>query len=257
MHPASSWTALGQVVAALLSLLSLFLPRLAVPCVLIFLHFAFVFLRSSFERMPLRRSRHAHTQAATIASLTAPMAVPSSGTVPVSASTVRVSASTVPSSSGSVASASAVRGGRRGWPPVVQSAPWDEPTPPSSGDFVPSRDGVLALIRDELRTLQNQFMPKTPYNLCNTLRVDLSLVSCSLLGCLMVACCISCIVVARVLANWAICQLCRHGCFTPIFWLRSACTLVTVFVCWFAHVFHVCVLVCPCFSLFIVLTLMG
>ena len=39
MHPASSWTALGQVVAALLSLPSLSLPRLAVPCVLFFFYF--------------------------------------------------------------------------------------------------------------------------------------------------------------------------------------------------------------------------
>ena len=256
MHPASSWTALGQVVAALLSLPSLSLLRLAVPCVLFF-------LRSSFEQMPPRRSRRAHTRAATIASLTAPMAVPSStGTVPVSASTVPMSASTVPSSSGSIASASAVRGGCRGRPPVVLSAPRDEPTPPSSGDFVPSRDGVLALIRDELRTLQSQLMPEKP--LQPVPYVAGGFQSGELFtpvgwarvfdGCVLhfLYCCGPC-----VLVNWAICQLCRHGCFTSIFWLRSTCTLVTVFVCWFAHVFHICVLVCPCFSFFIVLTLMG
>ena len=107
--------------------------------------------------MPPRRSHRAHTQAATTASLTAPMAVPSStGPVPVSASTVPVSVSTIPSSSGSVASASAVRRGRHGRPLVVPS------TPPSSGDFVPSRDGVLALILDKLRTLQSQLMPENP-----------------------------------------------------------------------------------------------
>ena len=265
---ASSWTALGQVVAALLSLPSLFLPRLAVPCFLFFFHFAFVFLRSSFEQMPPRRSRRAHTRAATIASLTAPMAVPSStgtvpvSTVPVSVSTVPVSVSTVPSSSGSVASASAVCGGRRGRAPVVPSAPRDEPTPPSSGDFVPSRDGVLALIRDELRTLQSQFLPENPlqpvpYVAGGSQSGELfTPVGWARVfdGCVLhfLYCCGPC-----VLANWAICQLCRHGCFTPIFWLRSAHTLVTVFVCWFAHVFHVCVLVCPCFSFFIVLTLMG
>ena len=47
MHSASSWTALGQVVAALLSLPSLSLPRLAVPCS-IFLLFYFIYLFSSF-----------------------------------------------------------------------------------------------------------------------------------------------------------------------------------------------------------------
>ena len=134
--------------------------------------------------MPLRHSRRAHTRAATTALLTAPIAVPSStGTVPVSVSTVPVSVSTVPSSSGSVAFASAVRGGHRGWPPVVPSTLRDEPTPPSLCDFVPSRDGVLALIRDELWTLQ-------------------SLVSCSLLlgglGCLMVP-------VAFLVLLWPLC----------------------------------------------------
>ena len=214
--------------------------------VLFFFHFAFVFLRSSFERMPPRCSRRAHTWAATIASLTAPMAVPSStGTVPVSASTVPMSVSTVLSSSGSVASASAVRGERCGRPPVVLSAPRDKPTPPSSGDFVPSRDGVLALIRGELRTLESQFMPENPlqpvpYVAGGSQSGELfTPVGWARVfdGCVaFLVCCGPC-----VLANWAICQLCRHGCFTPIFWLRPACTLVTVFVCWFAHVFHVCV----------------
>ena len=200
--------------AAAYAPLSLSLPRLAVPCVLFFLHFAFVFLRSSFERMPPRRSRCAHMRAATFASLTAPMAVPSStGTVPVFASTVPVSASTVPSSSGSVASASAVRGGRRGWPLVVPSEPRDEPTPPSSGDFVPSCDGVLALIRDELRTLQSQFMPENPlqpvpYVAGGSQSGELfTPVGWARVfdGCVLhfLYCCGPC-----VLANWAICQLC-------------------------------------------------
>ena len=48
MCPASSWTALGQVVAALLSLPSLSLPRLAVPCFLFFFLFYFIYLFSSF-----------------------------------------------------------------------------------------------------------------------------------------------------------------------------------------------------------------
>ena len=170
-------------------------------------------LRSSFEWMPLRCYRRAH-KAATTASLTAPMAVPSStGTVPVSASTVLVSASTVPSSSGSVASASAARGGRRGQHPVVLSALRDGPTPPSSGDFVPSHDGVLALIRDELRTLQSQFMPKNPLQPVPYIAggaqsgelftpVEWSRVfdGCVLL---FLYCCGPC-----VLASWAICQLC-------------------------------------------------
>ena len=254
MHPASSWTALGQVVAALLSLPSLSLPRLAVPCVLFFFHFAFVFLRSSFERMPPRRSRRAHTRAATIASLTAPMAVPSStGTVPVSTvpvSTVPVSASTVPSSSGSVAFASAVRGGRRGRPPVVPSAPRDEPTPPSSGDFVPSRDGVLALIRDELRTLQSQFLPENPlqpvpYVVGGSQSGELF----TPVGWVWVACCISCIVVAPV--SWLIgpsvscvdtgVSPLYFGSNLPILWLRCLCVglpMFFMFVCWLAHVFH-------------------
>ena len=44
VHPASSWTALGQVVAALLSLPSFSLPRLAVPCVLFFFLLSVCFL---------------------------------------------------------------------------------------------------------------------------------------------------------------------------------------------------------------------
>ena len=46
--------------------------------------------------------------------------------------------------------------------PVVPSVLRDEPTPPLSGNFVPSRDGVLALIWDELWTLQSQFSPENP-----------------------------------------------------------------------------------------------
>ena len=152
---------------------------------------------------------------------------------------------------------------RASWPAPGRSVrARDEPMPPSSGDFVASRDGVLALIRDELQTLQSQLMPENPlqpvpYVAGGSQSGELfTPVGWARVfdGCVLhfLYCFGPC-----VLANWAICQLCRHGCFTPIFWLRSACTLVTVFACWFAHVFHVCMLVCPCFSFFIVLTLMG
>ena len=44
---------------------------------------------------------------------------------------------------------------------VVPSAPRIEPTPPPADDFVPSRDGVLALIRNELQALQSQLIPES------------------------------------------------------------------------------------------------
>ena len=60
---------------------------------------------------------------------------------------------TVPSSTG----VHQGRGGR-GRAVVVLFAPQNEPTPPPADLFVPSRDGVLALIRDELRILQSQLI---------------------------------------------------------------------------------------------------
>ena len=155
-----SWTALGQVIASLLSLPSLFASACSHPCCIFLLTLRVCFLEvvvradatETFSSCP-----HAG------ASLTAPMAVPSStGTVPVSASTVPVSVSTVPSSSGSVASASALRGGGCGQPPVIPSVLRDDRTPPLSGDFVSSHDGILALIQDKLWTLQSQLIPENP-----------------------------------------------------------------------------------------------
>ena len=88
------------------------------------------------------------------------------------------------------------------------------------------------------------------------------------LGCLMVACCFSCVVVAPV--SWLVgpsvscvdtgVSPLYFGSDLPVLWLQCLCVglpMFFMFVCWFAHVFHVCVLVCPCFSFFIVLTLMG
>ena len=53
------------------------------------------------------------------------------------------------------------RGGR-GRAVVVPSVPQMEPIPLQVDDFVPSRDGVLALIRDELQALQSQLIPESP-----------------------------------------------------------------------------------------------
>ena len=109
--------------------------------------------------MPPRRSRRAHTRAATLAShgLAAPVAPPAPTGAMSSSSGSLSSSGTVPSTAG-------VRRGRggRGRAVVVPSAPRIEPTPPPADDFVPSRDGVLALIRDELQALQSQLTPKSP-----------------------------------------------------------------------------------------------
>ena len=40
--------------------------------------------------------------------------------------------------------------------------PQDEPTPPLVDEFVPSRDGILALVRDKLQALQSQLIPESP-----------------------------------------------------------------------------------------------
>ena len=82
--------------------------------------------------------------------------------------------------SGTVLSTAGVRQGRgdRGRTVVAPSAPWIEPTPPPADDFVPSHDGVLALIRDELQAIQTQLIPESPHFLCRASRVVLSLVSC-------------------------------------------------------------------------------
>ena len=42
------------------------------------------------------------------------------------------------------------------------SVPRIEPTPPLADDFVPSHDGVLVLIQDELQALQSQLIPESP-----------------------------------------------------------------------------------------------
>ena len=109
--------------------------------------------------MPPRCSRRAHTRAATSASrwLAAPVAPPApTGAVSSSSGSL--------SSSGTVPSTAGVRRGRggRGRSVVVPSAPQIEPTPPPADDFVPSHNGVLALIRDELQALQSQLIPKSP-----------------------------------------------------------------------------------------------
>ena len=109
--------------------------------------------------MPPRRSRQAHTRAATSASrgLAAPVALPAlTGAMSSSSGSL--------SSSGTVQSTAGVRQGRggRGRAVVVPSAPQIEPTPPLADDFVPSRDGVLALIKDELKALQSQLIPESP-----------------------------------------------------------------------------------------------
>ena len=64
------------------------------------------------------------------------------------------------SSSGTVPSTAGVCRGRsgRGRTVVILSAPWNERTPPPADEFVPSRDGVLALIQDELQALQCQLI---------------------------------------------------------------------------------------------------
>ena len=109
--------------------------------------------------MPPRRSRRAHTRVATSASrgLAAPVA-PSAPTGVVSSSSGSLS------SSGTIPSTAGVRRGRggRGRAVVVPSALRMEPTPPPVDDFVPSRDGVLTLIRDELQALQSQLIPESP-----------------------------------------------------------------------------------------------
>ena len=152
---------------------------------------------------------------------------------------------------------------RASWPaPVIPSAPRDEPTPPSSGDFVPSRDGVLALIRDQLRTLQSQFLPEkplqpVPYVAAGSQSGELfTPVGWARVfdGCILhfLYCFGPC-----VLANWAIFSCVDTGVLPlyfgsdlPVLWLRCLCVglpMFFMFVCWFAHVFH----------FFIVLTLMG
>ena len=109
--------------------------------------------------MPPRRSCRAHTRAATSASrrLAAPVA-PLAPTGAVSSSSGSLSFS------GTVLSTAGVRQGRgdRGRTVVAPSAPWIEPTPPPADDFVPSHDGVLALIRDELQAIQSQLIPESP-----------------------------------------------------------------------------------------------
>ena len=109
--------------------------------------------------MPPRRSRRAHTWAATSASrgLAAPVALPApTGAVSSSSGSL--------SSSGTIPSTAGVRWDRggRGRAVVILSAPRIEPTPPPADDFVPSHDGVLALIRDKLQALQSQLIPESP-----------------------------------------------------------------------------------------------
>ena len=103
--------------------------------------------------MPPRRSRRAHTRAATSASrwLAAPVAPPAPTGAVSSSSGSLSSSGTVPSTAGG-----------HGQAVVVPSAPQIEPTPPPADDFVPSHDGVLALIRDELQALQSQLIPESP-----------------------------------------------------------------------------------------------
>ena len=108
--------------------------------------------------MPPRRSRRAHTRAATSASrgLAAPVAPPApTGAMSLSSGFL--------SSSGTIPSTAGVRRGRGGCGAVVAPlAPQIEPTLRPVDDFVPSCDGVLALIQDELQTLQSQLIPKSP-----------------------------------------------------------------------------------------------
>ena len=109
--------------------------------------------------MPPGRPCLAHTQAATSASRgrAAPVAQP----VPTGAVS---SSSGSLSSSGTVLSNAGVRRGRGGCSRavVIPSVPQIEPTPPPADDFVPSRDAILALIRDELQAFQSQLIPESP-----------------------------------------------------------------------------------------------
>ena len=109
--------------------------------------------------MPPRCSRRAHTRASISAShgLATPVALPApTGAVSSSSGSL--------SSSGTVPSTAGVHWGRggRGRAVVVPSALWIETTPPPADDFVPSRDGILTLIRDKLQALQSQLIPESP-----------------------------------------------------------------------------------------------
>ena len=148
MHPASLWTALGQVVATLLSLSSLFALARSPPV------FYFSFL-GSFD--PVFRCLQGVLVGPTLGPLLQPVAL-SAPTGVVSSSLGSLS------SSGTVPSTAGVRRGRggHGRAVVVPSAPRMEPTPPPVDDFVPSRDGVLPLIRDELQALWSQLIPESP-----------------------------------------------------------------------------------------------
>ena len=207
VHPASSWTALGQVVAALLSLPSLFASACSPLCSIFLLTLRVCFLWG-------HRSSGCHWDVIVVP--TRPLLLPRSLPLwPCHPPLVPCLCLQVPS--------------------LCPRVPYRLPLVPShlplllAGGVVASTRSFCPRCGTGLRhhrraTLSPLTMaswlwsgmnsgpfranlcPRTPYNLCHTLRVELSLVSCSLLlsglGCLMVACCFSCIVVGPV--SWLV-----------------------------------------------------
>ena len=152
MHPASSWTALGQVVATLLSLSPLSLPWLAVLLCSIFL-----FLVRLIQSVDAPKAFSSGPHSGRYVSLSLACC---SG-CPTGPHWCRVIVLGFPVLLWYRSVYRWCRGGR-GRDVVIPSAPRIEPTPPPADDFVPSHDGVLALIRDELQALQSQLIPKSP-----------------------------------------------------------------------------------------------
>ena len=175
VHPASSWTALGQVIAALLSLPSLF----ALACSPPVFYFSFSWFIWSILKMPPRCSHWAHTQATTLAScgLTALVAVPAStGAMPMFSGILYPKTILVPSSLPLVFV----------WVEVTLANLWSfhlhrcmSLLHHQQMSLSPLEMASLPWSGTSIRPFRANWFPRAPHNLCRASRVVLSLVSCN------------------------------------------------------------------------------